>query len=70
MDYSAFININDLSDEAKKELEVFYEFLIFKDKKRNSRLKNNKKDRLKGFLSKTIKVDQFQMLNREERNER
>jgi len=28
MDYSAFININILSEEAKKELGTFYEFPI------------------------------------------
>jgi len=32
MDYSAFINMNLLSEEAKKELKSFYEYLLFKYK--------------------------------------
>ena len=32
MDYTAFIDINSLTEEARKELENFYEYLIFKYK--------------------------------------
>jgi hypothetical protein len=34
MEHSAFINIDLLSQEARKELETFYEFLLFKNKKK------------------------------------
>lgn len=70
MNQSAFIDINELSEEGKKELEKFYEFLIFKFGKKKSRTKKMAKERLAGFLSNPIDVEQFQMLNREERNDR
>ena len=34
MEYSAFINLNSLSEEAKKELKIFYEYLIYKYNKK------------------------------------
>ena len=70
MEYSAFININDLTDEAKKELATYFEFLLFRDKNKKRKKRTKKEDRFDEFLANTIKVDQFQMLSREERNER
>ena len=70
MKQSAFINIDLLSHEAKKELETFYEFLLFKNKRKKTREIEPQEKRFANFLSNTIKVDQFVMLDREERNER
>ena len=70
MEYSAFININDLTDEAKKELAAYFEFLLFRDKKKKRKKRTKKEGRFDEFLANTIKVDQFQMISREERNER
>lgn len=70
MEYSAFMNINSLSEDAKRELEAFYDYLIFKYKLKNQDSTTEKKDRFEAFLSKSLKVDFFQMQNREERNER
>ena len=70
MDYSAYINLNSLTEEARKELESFYEFLIFKYKQK-SFIKKKKDNRpFEKFLSTPIKSNDFKILNREERNER
>ena len=47
MEYSAFINLNSLSEEAKKELKIFYEYLIYKYNKEN---KKERKTKLSSFL--------------------
>lgn len=70
MEYSAFINIDLLSQEARKELETFYEFLLFKNKKQKVKEIEPQEKRFANFLSNTIKADHFVMPNREERNER
>ena len=70
MEQSAFINLDLLSQEAKKELETFYEFLLFKNKRKKTREIELQEKRFANFLSNTIKVDQFVMLDRKERNER
>lgn len=69
MEHSAFINIDLLSQEARKELETFYEFLLFKNKKKKTMQIEPQEKRFANFLSNTIKVDQFVMPDREERNE-
>ena len=69
MEHSAFINIDLLTQEAKKELETFYEFLLFKNKKNKTIKIEPQEKRFANFLSHTIKVDQFEMPGREERNE-
>jgi hypothetical protein len=70
MEQSAFIDINLLPVEARKELEAFYEFLLFKHKKKGGIKTTNKNNRFDKFLSNPIKVDSFDMFSREERNER
>ena len=70
MDFTAFINIHDLPDKARKELESFYEYLIFKYKKKDTKPRAMQQGRFDGFISKSIKSDHFKMFNREERNER
>jgi len=70
MEHSAFINIDLLTLEARKELETFYEFLLFKHQKKEVKEPHHTHERFDKFLSNTIKAEQFEMLNREERNER
>ncbi len=70
MDYSAFINLNSLSEEAQAELKSFYEYLIFKYKKKKTKEKKEDNAGFKEFLSTPIKKSDFKFLNREERNER
>lgn len=70
MEQSVFININLLSEEAKSELAAFYEFLIFKYKIIPLQKREKKSGQFDKFLSTSIKVDHFQSLTREERNER
>jgi len=48
-DYSSFIDLNALSEEAKKELESFYEYLIYKYQKKKKR-KTSKEKKIKEFL--------------------
>ncbi|RLD52168.1 MAG: hypothetical protein DRJ05_17670 [Bacteroidetes bacterium] len=67
MEYSAFINLNSLTDEAKRELENFYEYLIFKykrTKKKEMDAHNNK-----NFTAIELDTKDFKF-NREEANER
>jgi len=70
MDQSAFINLNILREEAKRELETFYEFLLFKYRLKIKKSKNRKDIKFKDFLSSTLTADHFIMPGREERNER
>lgn len=70
MDYTAFINLNSLTDEAKKELENFYEYLIFKYRQKTFQKKKENHQNFSEFLSTPIKSNDFKFLNREERNER
>ena len=69
MEHPAFINLDLLSQEARKELETFYEYLLFKNKKKKTEKIEPQAKRFSKFLSHTIKVDQFEMPGREERNE-
>jgi len=68
MSNTAFIDMNSLTDEAKKELEIFYEYLIFKYKK----TKKKKVDFYKGKKNfSAIQLDTIGFkFNREEANER
>jgi len=68
MEHSAFINLELLSQEARKELETFYDYLLFKY--RHIEAKETKHEKFGKFLSKTIIAEQFEMPDREERNER
>lgn len=70
MEHTAFINIDLLDGEARKELETFYEFLLFKYRKKEVKKPQAPRGRFAEFLSNTIKAEQFEMFNREERNER
>lgn len=74
MEYSAYININDLADEAKKELELFYEYLLFKYKQPKQEKKatpGNKVERFKTFADQhLIDLPADYKFSREEANER
>jgi len=70
MEQNAFIDFNSLSKEAIKELESFYQYLVFKYKKKTLGEKKKYQKRFGKFLSDPIKVDNFIDLNREERNAR
>ena len=68
MDYSAYINLNSLTEEARKELESFYEYLVFKykrKKKKISAIQNSKRK----FSAIQLDTKGF-IFNREEANER
>lgn len=39
MDYTAYLNLDNLSDEARKELENFIAFLKFKQRKSDNKQK-------------------------------
>ncbi|NOX84578.1 MAG: hypothetical protein GXO86_01220 [Chlorobi bacterium] len=68
MDYSSFIDINSLSEEARKELESFYEYLVFKYK--NIKTRKHKSQNHKDLFS-SIQIDTKGFkFNREEANER
>jgi len=73
MDYSSFMDLNSLSEEARKELESFYEYLVFKSKKKTSR-KNNKESKKEQFMrfadKHLIELPDDYKFNREEANER
>ena len=73
MDYSAFINLNSLSEEAQAELKSFYEYLIFKYKKKKTKEpeKTNKQKELEEFANNhLIKMPTGFKFNREEAHER
>lgn len=69
MEQSTYLNISQLSEEARRELKAFYHFLLFKYQ--DSGKKEMKgKSRLENFLSNPIEVKNFISFSREERNER
>ena len=68
MNHAAFIDLNPLTDEAKKELEIFYEYLIFKYKKIKNKKLNVHKVK-KNFSAIQLDTKGFKF-NREEANER
>ena len=68
MGYSSFIDLNALSEEAKKELESFYEYLIFKYKSLKKEKNKSKKENDK-FSAIQLDTKGFKF-NREEANER
>ena len=68
MDYSSFIDLNSLTEEARKELESFYEYLIFKYKKIKKNKHKNKYDKTR-FSAIQLDTKGFKF-NREEANER
>jgi hypothetical protein len=67
MDYSSFINLNSLSEEARKELQVFYEYLIYKYSRRGKKLKKGKEN--ERFSAIELNTVGFKF-NRDEANER
>ena len=74
MEYSAFININLLPGEARKELETFYEFLLFKYKHFKHKKEDVLEDRVKKFKKfadqHLIDLPADYKFDREEANER
>lgn len=46
MDYTLFIDFNSLTDEARKELESYYEYLVFKYKRKNKRKADEERNQL------------------------
>jgi len=73
MDYTAFIDLNSLTDEAKNELESFYEYLVFKYKKKVKRktIGENKKEKFEKFADKhLINLPENFKFNRDEAHER
>ena len=73
MDYTAFIDINSLTEEARKELESFYEYLVFKYKKKIKRKtdEENKKEQFFRFVENhSYNLPENYKFNREELHER
>jgi hypothetical protein len=70
MEQAAFLNINELSEEAKNELKVFYDYLLFKYGKKKSNKKTTQDARFKEFLSISLDTKNLILPGREERNER
>jgi hypothetical protein len=70
MDHSAFINLDLLSQEARKELETFYDYLLFKYRHKETKNTENSHEKFNEFLSDSLKAEHFEMPGREERNER
>ena len=73
MNYTAFINLNSLTDEAKKELENFYEYLIFKYKKKSTRKTSEEKKKEQFFRfveNHTYNLPENYKFDREELHER
>ena len=65
--------MNSLTDEAKKELESFYEYIVFKYKKKVERKINeeNKKEKFETFANKhLINLPENFKFNRDELHER
>lgn len=67
MNYSAYLNLNNLSDEARKELENFIAFLQFKYRKSGNKEKPRATRKHFNTLSLDTKGYKF---NRDEANER
>jgi hypothetical protein len=74
MEHSAFINIDLLSQEAKKELETFYEYLLFKYKQPRKAKQDDAGTQIKKFRefadSHLIHLPADYKFDREEANER
>ena len=66
MDYSAYINLNSLTGEARKELESFYEYLIFKYKRNIKKISDIQNSKSK-FSAIQLDTKGFKF-NREEAN--
>ncbi|MCF8386793.1 MAG: hypothetical protein K9G58_02650 [Bacteroidales bacterium] len=73
MDLSSYINLNSLSEEARKELKIFYDFLVFKYQKPN-RKHNTEEEKIKSFVNfaenHQIELPKDYKFNREEANRR
>lgn len=68
MDYSAFIDLNSLTEEARKELESFYEYLVFKYNKIKKHKSESHHEKNK-FSAIRLDTKGFKF-NRDEANER
>lgn len=67
MDYSAYLNLDNLSDESRKELENFIAFLRFKHRQSGNKEKPTTTSRHFNTLSLDTKGYKF---NRDEANAR
>ncbi|OQX76548.1 MAG: hypothetical protein B6D64_09665 [Bacteroidetes bacterium 4484_276] len=73
MNYTAFIDLNTLTDEAKKELKSFYEYLTFKYPKKIEKKisEESKKEQFFRFIEKhSYNLPEDYKVNREELHER
>ena len=68
MENLSFIDLNSLSEEARKELESFYEYLLFKYKKIKQFKQKTKKSK-NSFSALQLDTKGFKF-NRDEANER
>jgi hypothetical protein len=68
MDYSAYLNLHQFNDEARKELQEFIDFLAVKYKIRKEKVRIPRK-REKRFTALSINTKGFKF-NRDEANER
>jgi len=68
MENLSFIDLNSLSEEARKELESFYEYLLFKYKKIKQFKQKTKKSK-NNFSALQLDTKGFKF-NRDEANER
>lgn len=73
MEHSAFLDLNNLSEEAKKELLDFYNYLLFKYKSKKGKESSSdaKRKRFSAFSKDhQIVLPDGYKFNREEANER
>jgi len=73
METSAFIDLNSLNGEARKELESFYEYLVFKYKSSGNKKKKgeSKKQKFEKFADEhLINLPEDYKFNRDELHER
>ena len=60
------IDMSALQEVEQQELMLFYSFLLFKSKKINNKTKQNKTKHLPETFYSPIKVNNFQIFNRDE----
>jgi hypothetical protein len=73
MDYNAFMDMSTLTDEARKELKIFYDYLTFKYNKKAKRKSgsDNKKEQFFNFVKNhTYILPENYKFNRDELHER
>lgn len=67
MEYSSFLNLEQFNEEARRELNIFLDFLTFKYKLKNENTQNGSKN--SNFSAIQLDTRGFKF-NREEANER